>query len=107
MDYFGYLSIRLSQIEKYLTAGNPDRKYVLGRLLEVESLAFSFRNESLITVRSFDQFDLQCETLRRRFRLLGSVVDWKNDKPYNGRFLFAESPAVKAMQAQLKKSCEE
>lgn len=103
MDYFGYLSIRLSQIENYLSSVKPDRKYALGRLLEVESLAFSLRNESLITVRSFDQFDLQCETLRRRFRLLGSVSDWKNDKPYNGRFLFAESPALKSMQALLKK----
>lgn len=98
MDYFAYLSNRLAQIEKYLSARKPNRAYAIGRLLEVESLAFSYRNESLITVRSFDQFDLQCETLRRRFRLLGSVVDWKNDKPYNGRFLdFQTGP-----EAQIK-----
>lgn len=98
MDYFAYLSNRLAQIEKYLSARNPQRKIALGRLLEVESLAFSFRNESLITVRSFDQFDLQCETLRRRFRLLASAVDWKNGKPYNGRFLdFQTGP-----EAQIK-----
>lgn len=102
MDYYGYLSGRLVQLENYLFTRKPDIKYALGRLTEVESLAFSFRNESLITVRSFDQFDLQCETLRRRFRLFSALVDRKSDKPYNGRFLPAESAAVKAMQSLLK-----
>lgn len=91
MDYKAFFSDRLAKVESYLSSYNADRKYALGRVLEIESLAFSLRNESLLSARDFDQLDLQCETLRRRFSLHASYSDYKAGRPYNGRFLEPES----------------
>ena len=91
MDFKSYFSDRLAKIEKYLSGYSADRKYALGRVLEIECLSFSLRNEGLLSVRDYDRLDLQCETLRRRFLLHASYSDVKNDRPYNGRFLDHES----------------
>lgn len=91
MDYKAFISDRLAKVESYLSSYKPYRKYALGRVLEIESLAFSLRNESLLSVRDFDQLDLQFETLRRRLSLHASDSDYKAGRPYNGRFLELES----------------
>lgn len=87
MDIKALFSDRLAKLETYLSNYSADRKYALGRVLEVESLAFSLRNGGLLSANDFDQLDLQCETLRRRFALHASHSDYKAGRPYNGRFL--------------------
>ena len=87
MDIKALISDRLAKLETYLSNYSADRKYALGRVLEVESLAFSLRNGGLLSANDFDQLDLQCETLRRRFSLHASHSDYKAGRPYNGRFL--------------------
>lgn len=87
MDFYLYLSTRLAQVEAYLQKPSSCRLVSLGRVLEIESLAFSFRNDSLITGVAYDQFDRQCEYLRRFHNLQGSKSDFLSGKPYNGRFL--------------------
>lgn len=88
MDFFSLVSSRLAHIENYLASSLSSCRLVsLGRLLEVEALALSFRNESLITGVAYDQFDLQCETLRRRYKLHSAKSSFYSGEPYNGRFL--------------------
>lgn len=91
MDLKADFSDRLAKVESYLSSHKPARNYALGRVLEIESFAFSMRNHGLLSARDFDQLDLQCETLRRRFSLHASYSDYKAGRPYNGRFLEPES----------------
>lgn len=91
MDYMAFFSDRFAKLEKYLSGYRPNYPYSLGRVLEIESLAFSLRNEGLLTERQFDQLDLQAETLRRRHFLHASEASLKVGSPYNGRFLYPES----------------
>lgn len=89
MDVFKIFSSRLLSIESYLRSTGSNRHVALGRILEAEQLAFSFRNENLMTVRQFDQLDHQFEALRRFHNLHASSSDLC--KPYNGRFLSYKS----------------
>lgn len=98
MDYMAFFSDRLARIEKHLSTFNADRKYALGRVLEVEALAFSLRNAELLSVKQFDQIDLQSETLRRRFQLHADYSDKLRAKPYNGRFLEPQSGYAEEME---------
>jgi hypothetical protein len=103
MDFKAFFSDRLAKLEKYLSNYRSDRKYALGRVLEIESLAFSVRNEGLLSLGDFDRLDLQCETLRRRFQLHANYSDFKSDRPYNGRFLdFESDDSQPGQQAPIK-----
>ncbi len=78
MDFKDYFIERLNQIDSYLSATRPDRKYALGRVLEVETLAFTMRNQGLLTQMEFDRIDKISERTRKYHNLMGSTHDWKS-----------------------------
>lgn len=89
MDFVAFLHERLGQVDRYLfTCHNPKKRlYALGRLLEIEQLAFTLRNADCLTLGGLDEFDESCERVRRRHRLHADYRDFAGDRPYNGRFL--------------------
>jgi len=70
MNFSFFCLDRLQRISNYLSSyKDVDRKYAAGRLLELESMAFSFRNSGFLTLADFNEFDFAAEALRRRFFL--------------------------------------
>lgn len=70
MDLRSELLARLDKVDSYLNQSyGVSRLYALGRVLEIESFAFSLRNGGLLTVQQFDEIDNAAEHIRNRHSL--------------------------------------
>lgn len=70
MDYKAFFLERLEKVDAYLNSTSvANRSYALGRVLEVEAIAFSLRNSAVITTFEFDAVDSFAEVIRKRHKL--------------------------------------
>ncbi|MCY1279466.1 hypothetical protein D9M68_328000 [compost metagenome] len=90
MEFKDYLLERLHQVDSYLSSSFlSNRQYALGRVLEIESMAFSLRNADVITAKEFERVDQVSERIRTHHNLHGDNRDRQAGRAYGGgRFDF-------------------
>lgn len=88
MDFSAFLFERLGQIDGYLYSHSKSSRLIaLGRVCELDQLAFTLRNAELITVSQYDRFDEASARLRRVHNLHADYRDKAAGRAYNDRFL--------------------
>lgn len=88
MDFSAFIFEQLGKVEAYLSASRSSQRLVaLGRMLQLEQVAFSLRNAELITVNEYDRFDDASARVRRLYNLHGDYRDKAAGRAYNDRFL--------------------
>ncbi len=88
MDFSALLFERLGQIDGYLYSHiKSSRLIALGRVCELDQLAFTLRNADLISVPQYDRYDEASARMRRIHNLHSDYRDLAAGRAYNDRLL--------------------
>lgn len=88
MDFAAFLFERLAQVDGYLYAHRSSSRLIaLGRVCELDQLAFTLRNADCISVGQYDRYDEASARMRRIHNLHGDYRDLKAGRAINDRFL--------------------